>query len=273
MSGGYQKYLAQYFHLTLCIFLLTTYTYESFSTEVDWTYVVWIALGTFLVYNYHPIINVPLKEFTAFFKKNLPLYILVIISGVLGLFIILGDLLKLLAGFIASVSTYIYFKAHIIKGRSGREIYYLKPFLIGIVYGMMTMFVPAQDAGLDFMESVILTIGRITFISALALIFDICDISEDIENHFSTLPEKIGTKLTKSIIAGLLIISFFTESWAIINFITELEGYVGMIFTLIMSLAIARYAHRQRPIWYSLFMTDSMMLLPYVIMLFAQVKF
>lgn len=266
-SKLFSVYLHQSYHLTLCIFFLTAYTYRSFTHDVDWKYCIWVSLVTFLLYNYYPLVNIKLKDFGHFFMRNLPLFLLIILSGIMGTLLMYDDLMKLSSLSVALVITYFYFKKHPSGEWSGRDHYLYKPVAIGFVYAILTLFIPAQDVGLSVSESLLLAVGRMSFIMALALIFDICDIRENTDVHYPTFPEMFGIKKTKMIISVLIFMSFIIETIAVWSFLTEIKSYVALMITLFLTFILSIMAHRYRPFWYSLLLTDSMMMVPYCIII------
>ncbi len=266
-SKFFSAYLHQSYYLSLCIFFLTAYTYRSFTHDVDWRYCIWVSLVTFLLYNYYPLLNIKLKDFGHFFIRNSPLFLIIILSGVMGTLLMYDDLMKLTSFCLALLITYFYFKKHAPEERSGRDHYLYKPVAIGIVYAFLTMFIPAQDVGLSLGESLLLAVGRMSFVMALALIFAICDIRENADIHQPTLPEMIGIKKTKVVISVLIFITFIIETIAVLSFLTEIKSCVAMMVTLFITFILSIMAHRYRPFWFSLLLTDSMMVLPYSIII------
>lgn len=193
--------------------------------------------------------------------------LLIILTGVIGVLLMYDDLQKLSSMFLALFITYFYFKKHPAGERSGRDYYLYKSTAIGIVYAILTLFIPAQDVGLSVSESLLLAVGRMSFIMALSLIFDICDIRENTDVHYPTFPEMFGIKKTKMIISALIFMSFIIETVAVWSFLTEIKSYIALMITLFLTFILSIMAHRYRPFWYSLLLTDSMMMVPYCIII------
>ena len=199
------------------------------------------------------------------FKHNFPVYAIIIISFTLGIALIWNNFIKLALFSVALLTTYLYFKVDEHDGKSGRDYRIFKPVAIGIVYSIITLMIPSQDFGLTISESLLVSAGRMSFIMALSLIFDICDVRENEAIKNPTLTETIGIKKTKLTITFLLFIASLIETMAVWSFLIDLHTYLAMMITLFMTLILGIKANQQRPIWYSLLLTDSMMMAPYII--------
>ena len=265
LSALLSTYLRQYFHLTFCVLLLTAYSYKSHTQDINWTYCIWASLVTFLLYNYYQLINVRRNNLSLVFKHNFPVYAIIIISFTLGIALIWNNFIKLALFSVALLTTYLYFKVDEHDGKSGRDYRIFKPVAIGIVYSIITLMIPSQDFGLTISESLLVSAGRMSFIMALSLIFDICDVRENEAIKNPTLTETIGIKKTKLTITFLLFIASLIETMAVWSFLIDLHTYLAMMITLFMTLILGIKANQQRPIWYSLLLTDSMMMAPYII--------
>lgn len=259
------NYLRFYYHLAICVFFLTANTYSSMAVGIQWQYCIWVSLVTFLVYNYHPLVNLSVDEFKKTFNSYFPIYFLIGTSGLAGFFLINNHFSKILSFGTALLLTVIYFKTNSMYSQAGRDHFVLKPVLIGVVYTIITFIIPSHSAGLSLMEMAVLSIGKLTFIMALSLIFDICDMRENLYTHYPTLPEKIGIKRTKHIVYLLLLVSALIEFFGVISFLIEIKSSVAMMITIFLSALITFFAKQNSPNWYSLFLTDSMMLLPYLL--------
>ncbi|MBK7636583.1 MAG: hypothetical protein IPJ13_21680 [Saprospiraceae bacterium] len=77
----------------------------------------------------------------------------------------------------------------------------------------------------------------------------------------------IGIKKTKVVISVLIFITFIIETIAVLSFLTEIKSCVAMMVTLFITFILSIMAHRYRPFWFSLLLTDSMMVLPYSIII------
>ena len=265
LSALLSTYLRQYFHLTFCVLLLTAYTYRSHTQDIDWTYCIWASLVTFLLYNYYHLINVRSKNLRLDFKRNYPVYAIIVISFILGIALIWNNFIKLASFSVALLTTYFYFKVNEPDGKSGRDHHIFKPLAIGIVYSIITLMIPSQDFGLTLSESLFVSAGRMSFIMALSLIFDICDVRENESINHPTLTETIGIKKTKILITFLLFVASAIETMAVWSFLIGFHTHPALMITLFMTLILGVNANHQKPKWYSLFLTDSMMMAPYII--------
>ena len=257
------NYLNHYYHLSLCICLLTAVTFHYAGSNPDWKYSVWTGLATFLLYNYHSVLTLNKKELLSLVRTNIPFISLFILSGLVGLILLPHRLVAF--GFFVSalIICILYFRRGIVNNKAGRDHYLLKPLMIGVVFGILTALMPYLQSGYSIYESILLTIGRVVFILVLAIIFDIGQVSEYEPTTEPTLPQKIGIVKTKIIAIFLLMIAAIIEGYGAWIFLLEFSVYMSFVIAWFFTFLLIIFAGPQKKKWYYLLLVDGMMLIPY----------
>lgn len=105
--------------------------------------------------------------------------------------------------------TLIYFEAVVLnRGFNIRKIYFAKSMLLGLVWSLATVTLPAAFAQAELFswDMFFIFIRRLLFISALSLSFDIRDIKKDELLGYKNIASLIGTRKTKAIAIALLLL-------------------------------------------------------------------
>jgi 4-hydroxybenzoate polyprenyltransferase len=262
MNQLFNHYLRQYYHLAICTFCITAFTYKSAAIDVHWVYVTWVAVVTYILYNFHYLFLCEKKQLYIEWKKNylFPVKLLVIIYiGFLQLKNIDSEIPALLISFFLSI---IYFRKTILNSHALRQNYLLKPLIIGVVFAILTAYIPYLHAGYTVSESLFLSVARCTFIAALSLTFDIGDILEDTETPTVTLPQKVGIRTTKWVATILLLISGLIESYGAWIFLIEFPALIVLFFSYFFAWVLIIKSGSSRPSWYYLFLVDGTMAMP-----------
>ncbi len=93
-------------------------------------------------------------------------------------------------------------------GRTWRlkDIPGLKIFLIALVWGSVTVVLPALNAGVDVFgrDAILALIERVIFIFAITLPFDVRDLERDRQAGLHTLPMTLGPSNTRWLAVGLM---------------------------------------------------------------------
>ena len=259
------NYLHHYYHLSLSTCLLTAVTYLSAGNIIDWKYAVWTGLVTFLVYNYHSVLYTNIKDVNNFLKANVSFFCLILISGIVGLILLPKGLYPLVSFLISLIICLLYFRADIVNLKPGRDHFFFKPLMIGLVFGILTALIPYLQSGYSIYESLQLTLGRVAFVMVLAIIFDIGQASEDKLSKEPTMPQKIGIFRTKIIATLLLSMAALSEGYGAWIFLIEFPLFMVFVITWIFTFLLILFAGPNKPSWYYFFLVDGLMLLPWLL--------
>ncbi len=260
-------FIHRYIYLGLCTAGLTYFTYFSLALPIDILYVASILSGTFLIYNYHSFFSLSPKMLIDQLIKS-PLIILYLISTVF-LLVLSISVTYVWILLLALVIVMGYYSVGVFKNYTFRKSW-IKPLSIGIVYALITLTYPAATAHLPWLLILSLTLERIVFIAALALIFDVGDVEKDRLEVHPTVPTLLGVR-TSIVIAILWVvlacivnIYAFSEHWVKqINFYALLVTYLVAVILFISASPL----HRKS---FYLVYVDGMIGLPFIIFLFAQ---
>ncbi len=150
------------------------------------------------------------------------------------------------------------------KQHNLRSIGGLKIYLIAFVWSGVTVFLPIINNESSISADVVLTgIQRYLYIIVLMLPFEIRDLRYD-SLRLSTIPQKIGMKLTK-IIGGLLLISiFFLEFFK--DEITFYSTVILFVVALITGILLVFSKIEQRS-YYSSFWVEGLPILWLILLL------
>lgn len=262
MNQLFDQYLKKYYHLAICTFCFTAFTYTSAAIHLHWLYALWVGVITFILYNYHHLFSFDAKQLYYDWKKNalFPVILLAVISiGFMQIKNIYTEIPALLLSFLLSV---IYFRKTIINSQALRQNYLLKPLIIGVVFAILTAYIPYLHAGYAVSESLFLSVARCTFVAALSLTFDIGDILEDAETPKVTLPQKVGVRTTKWVATILLLVSGLIEAYGAWIFLIEFPALIALFFTYLFAWILIINSGIRRPGWYYLFLVDGTMAMP-----------
>jgi uncharacterized integral membrane protein len=226
-------------------------------------YAVWVGLVTFMVYNFHSLLKLDVKDVFPFFKTNYHLFILLVGSVLTGFFLVNSNIIATYTLVGACCVTILYFRSNIFHTSSGRQHFLLKPIMIGLVFGWLTSMIPYLMSGYTWLESSVITAGRVAFIASLSLIFDIGDVQEDAHAHFVTMPQKWGMITTKIIATILLGIAITSDTIAVNQMWIEFPLFISFLATYILSFVLLVFAAIQRADWYYLLFVDGLLMLPW----------
>ncbi len=88
-----------------------------------------------------------------------------------------------------------------------RDINFIKIFLVAIVWGFVTVMLPALELGLmQNSTTLLMLLERMIFIFAITLPFDLRDLVVDKHNDVGTLPSKLGKRNTVLLAMGLMLL-------------------------------------------------------------------
>jgi 4-hydroxybenzoate polyprenyltransferase len=176
-------------------------------------YLFSLLAGVFVFYNFKLFFDNPVKS------------VLTIITLFLAIVQSQLSVLSYLILFISFIITFFYHSS--ILKTNLRSIPYLKLFLIGLIWVLLTSFIPLVEKKIFAFEKLdfLYILERFIFLISMALLFDLRDIDFDIQNKLKTIPNRIGVFYTKFLVLVLLTL------W----FILCLIVYSGMIHTVVTS--------------------------------------
>lgn len=115
-----------------------------------------------------------------------------------------------------------------------KEFPYAKPFLIGGVWSIIVVMVPAVELKQLFPATIWFWLQQFLFISALSIPFDLRDEGLDRKNAFRSLPIVLGAGNTKKLALFLLLGSLFL-SFLASDFVPALISFVPAAFFILFS--------------------------------------
>jgi 4-hydroxybenzoate polyprenyltransferase len=262
MNQLFNRYLGQYYHLAICTFCITAFTYGSAAVPEHWFYAGWVGLITFILYNYRYLLAYDANRLYTSCKKNPILPILVLAVLCYGFLQIKNPTAEIPAWIMACLLSVLYFRKTIFNSQPLRENYLLKPLIIGLVFGILTAYIPYLHAGYSISESIFLSVARCTFIIALALVFDIGDIRDDTDSPTVTFPQKTSVFTTKWVASALLLVSGLIEGYGAWIFLIEFPALIALFFTYFFAWVLIIKSGNSKPSWYYLFLVDGTMAMP-----------
>jgi len=136
-----------------------------------------------------------------------------------------------------------------------RSVSGLKIYLIALVWGGVTVFLPLINNGYPVDVDVIVTaVQRFIFIMALMLPFEIRDLRYD-SLKLSTVPQKIGEKQTKLLGVLLLGLMFFLEFF---KDETSWEFIVSLLVVSIVTGLFVLFSKKEQGKYYSSFWVEGL---------------
>jgi 4-hydroxybenzoate polyprenyltransferase len=153
-------------------------------------------------------------------------------------------------------------------GKRIRDVHFLKIFLIALVWGWMTVVLPAADLSLGgFFAIWPMSIERVCFIFAITLPFDVRDLLLDNTQSVKTLPGLIGMRATR-ILAGVLlfIMALMVGLSAWWHWYTSAQLFV-LLISAILAMYLVYKAHPEQPDVYFTGWLDGTMILQFLLVL------
>jgi 4-hydroxybenzoate polyprenyltransferase len=258
-------YLDNYIHLSICTAALTGFSYYALSISILWQYVYFVGVGTFLIYNYHQVFKFSMAEWKAWVvSKSVLLPSLLIASS---MYLIYEQISKIYVPLsLALMGCLLYFVPLLNKRtKTFRELTWIKIFIIGYVFSLITMVIPAMSAAYSWVEILLLGITRMLFISVLSLAFDIGDMLTDEDTNTTTLPNKIGVKNAKWIGALIIFMASVVEIYLANAFVIEFPALMIMMITYFLSWIVLLKSSNSRSKYFYLFVADGLIGLPFVL--------
>lgn len=145
------------------------------------------------------------------------------------------------------------------KGIALREFPYVKIFLIGVSWGIVTVVLPLFESGADVNLSVLTeAIVRAMFVVAITIPFDVRDVYSD-SPEMKTIPQRLGVVKAKILAYFLLLINF---AYYVFMGQLGLNSLLLILITLFVTSILVRYSDSDKPhYYYSVFMESTSVML------------
>lgn len=145
-------------------------------------------------------------------------------------------------------------------GKRLREVGLWKIFLIGGVWGMVTVGLPAMQLKVvpSMAELLLLLSERALFVIAITIPFDVRDLSTDAHKGVRTLPSVLGWKRALVLAIALLAVSTWLAAGRL-----GMEGLIGYLPGTMLALGLIIGTRPSRPdMYYSFWLDGTLVLLP-----------
>jgi len=140
------------------------------------------------------------------------------------------------------------------KGIALREFPYLKIFLIGISWGVVTVVLPLLDTDVVFDFPILIeTVVRAMFVVAITIPFDVRDMFSD-SPEMKTIPQEIGAYKAKMLAYLLLLINL---GYYLAYVKLSIESMIFIFITLILTSVLVKYSENNRPKYYYTVLLES----------------
>ncbi|MFZ1750903.1 MAG: hypothetical protein WAU01_11955 [Saprospiraceae bacterium] len=260
-----KAYLHQYYHLSICTALLCAFTYQATVTQIHWTYCVWVGVATLVMYSFFVLFKLSFAQLKAILINYPTRVIILPLVAMVGMIVVQFHWVESIALVIAGTVSLFYFRPVFGTSFSLRAHFLLKPLSIGLVFALSTAFVPYIHSGYLIGESVILSTGRLCFIMALALIFDLGDVVIDQETQTIAMPQKLGVVPTKVVASIILLVGGLIELNGAWTFLLELPALLALLVTYFFSFVLIIISGPKKEDWFYLLVVDGMIGLPFLL--------
>ncbi|MGV8815022.1 MAG: hypothetical protein ACOH2D_13040 [Gelidibacter sp.] len=265
-------YINSSMHVALSVFSMTFVSLLEFRLPTNWSLLYFVFFSTITGYNFVKFFGI-----AKFHHRSLARWLRVIQVFSLFCFLLMiwfawqlqPETLMYIGVF--GVVTFLYTipllpkRFFIDEQRNLREIGGLKVYVIGLVWGGVTVLLPILDSNQSFDWDVWITaIQRFVLVMMLMLPFEIRDLQYD-SLKLSTIPQKIGIKNTKIMGVLLGMVFLFLEF-----FKAELnQKLIVLTFAVtLITLLFILFANRKRSGYYSSFWVESVPILWLILHLF-----
>lgn len=268
----FEFYINSSIHVAIAVCSLTLITLLSFEIAPDKNLILFIFFASISGYNFIKYFG--LAKFyhrsLATWLKQIQLFSILCFLA-LGYFAFLLEFRTLVYLGIFGVITFLYAMPFLPKklfqdiGLKLRTISGLKIYVIAFVWAGITVIVPLINEGYPFNADVIFTFSqRFIYIIAATLPFEIRDMRLD-SLSLSTIPQKIGLKLTKSIGAILMILFFLME---FLKEETSNSEVFKLLIIAILTTLLVVFSKIEQSKYYSSFWVEGLPILWLLLMLF-----
>lgn len=253
-------------HVSLCAGFLTYASASFLNSDSSLFFGLFALLGTWTVYVAQRIFKRQRRGITQVHqhildhkKIYLPISIAAGVAAAI-LAAIKGTEIMMLAalGFIASVM-YVYLPG---KNKSLRSFPISKIVLVGLTWAIVTLAIPALDAGSSFSDSSfqLMFLERLIFVILITLPFDIRDLLRDGLKE-KTLPMVLGEGGTRILMVVLTAFLLFTCWYQVDTFYYSESQAIALAVVYVLSLVAGLIAKSSLPEFYFTFWVESLLLL------------
>ncbi|MBP7641729.1 MAG: hypothetical protein KA767_00250 [Saprospiraceae bacterium] len=256
------------FHIAIVTGFYTAFCYQITQSTFDWPYIIFVSLGTHVIYSFHKIIALDrIKVFRSErysliikYHRHILIYISFSLVGMMVSTLKLSfDQIFLIV--LPGLGSLLYVLPIFKNKKRLRDLPYLKVFLIAIIYSFLTVFIPTYEV-FGIHQQLLFFLASNFFILAITLPFDIRDVEIDHADGVKTIATYLGKDKTILLSLAFLILACVTFSFAgfstIPNWKIPLMTYwlVGIIafFSIIK-------CKNQEDLYYSLWM-DGLLAIP-----------
>lgn len=258
-------YINSSIHVALAVFSMAYVTLLEFSLPTDWSLLFFIFFSTITGYNFVKYFGI-----ARFHHRSLASWLRIIQVFSLFCFLLMTyfalqlefQTLLYIAGF--AVVTFLYAvpflpkRFFINRQQNLRNIGGLKVYVIGLVWGGVTVLLPILDSNESFnMDVWVTALQRFVLVMMLILPFEIRDLQYD-SLKLATIPQKIGIKNTK--IIGVLLGMVFL----LLEFLKDELSHKLIVLTFAVacvSLLFIVFANKKRSDYYCSFWVESVPIL------------
>ncbi|HPN71605.1 MAG TPA: hypothetical protein PLZ32_18895 [Saprospiraceae bacterium] len=261
------------FHVALMTGFYISFNYLIAERAFDWPYIIFVSLGTHVIYSFHKIIALDrIKVFRSeryllFIKyhRHILIYCAMSILGMMVSTLRLSFdqiLLIILPGIVSMLYVLPLFK----NKRRLRDLPYIKIFLITIIYSFLCTFIPLYNL-IGFQDGLLFFMISTFFILALTLTFDIRDVEIDQADHVKTIATYLGTYKAILLSLVLLVLACIIFSFAAYSILpnAKLPIFAYWIVGVISFFSILNCKNKE-DLYYSLWM-DGLLALPSILLI------
>jgi len=265
LSSIKKYYLESYIHLSICTAALTGFSFYALSIATLWQYVGFVGIGTFLIYNYHQVFKFSMTEWKTWLESKS--FFIPLVLMILSIYLLLEQISYIYVPLSLALAGCMLYFVPVLKRRTitFRELTWIKIFLIGFVFSIMTVVIPAMTGTYTWGEILVMGLARMFFVAVLALAFDIGDMLSDGDTNTTTLPNKVGIRKTKWIGTFLIFVASMMEIYLAIVFIIEFPALMMMLITYFLTWIVLLKSSDSKSKYFYLFVVDGLIGLPFLL--------
>ncbi|MBB1139150.1 hypothetical protein [Myroides sp. WP-1] len=255
LTTGFDFYLKASVHVSFAVFALVQMTFYFCRLPFDWTVSFLAFSGTLFSYNF-----IKYADFVAIHRRNLSpkmktityMSFLALLVGV-GCFFFLNTQAQLVT--VSLLVLAVLYAVPISKRIPNlRNWSGLKVYIVCLCWATVTLIIPILNANVELSLDIwIKFLQRFILVLILIGIFEIVDLQYD-EKYLKTIPQLLGTRKTKILLA-LLLVPFFVIEFFKVGF-QPIQAWNNLIIVSITLLFI-QLASPKRSTYFSLFWVES----------------
>ena len=255
LGNVFDFYLKASIHVSFAVFALVQMTFYFCRLPFDWTVSLLAFSGTLFSYNfikYADYVLVHRHNLSLKMKAILLLSVVALIVGMVSFFYLTSAAqLVTISLLILAVLYAVPISKRIpnLRNWSG-----LKVYIVCLCWATVTLIIPVFNAGIELSLDIwIKFLQRFILVLILIGIFEIVDLQYD-EKYLKTIPQLLGTRKTKWLLA-ILLIPFFAIEFFKVGF-QPIQAWNNLIIVCITLLFI-QLASPKRSNYFSLFWVES----------------